>query len=53
MSCKVEFSSVGGCRVQSPMAVGALVVVPEQVDEDGYEEESCMHRYAVLQGKRV
>lgn len=49
-SCKAEFFPVGAYTVQSPVEVRG--VVPEQVAEDGDEEESCMRRYAVLQGRR-
>lgn len=35
------------------MEVGSLVVVSEQAAEDGDEEESRMHRYAVFQREGI
>lgn len=39
--------------MQRPMEVGSLVVVSEQAAEDGDEEESRMHRYAVFQREGI
>lgn len=43
---------IGAYAAQRPKEVQVLVVVTVQVAEDGDEEESCKHRYSVLQGRR-
>lgn len=43
---------IDACAVQRPKEVQALVVVSEQVAEEGDEEESCKHSYSVLEGRR-